>query len=269
MKVFVSDLDGTLYPPNVTDSGEENRAAIRRWREAGNVFAVATARIHQSYPKVAEDLGFAVDYLGGNGAELIFSDQTRILRTIKAEVFLELADWLNAHDVDGTVKMNCQGRWISSDRKHYPYGYPERIRNSLRQSLTRDEVTILPDAEIVNLGIILHPDQRDAIKQALRLKLGSQLNIVSSDRDNLDVIRPDCSKAAALALLAERYKVPLSEVIVIGDSENDLGMFNIVKMSYCMADAEPQIQQKAVQTVRSVAAALELEMAKLQAEQGS
>ena len=221
MKVFVSDLDGTLYPPNVTDSGEENRAAIRRWREAGNVFAVATARIHQSYPKVAEDLGFAVDYLGGNGAELIFSDQTRILRTIKADVFLELADWLNAH---------------------YPYGYPERIRNSLRQSLTRDEVTILPDAEIVNLGIILHPDQRDAVKQALRLKLGSQLNIVSSDRDNLDVIRPDCSKAAALALLAERYKVPLSEVIVIGDSENDVGMFNIVKMSYCMADAEPQIQ---------------------------
>ena len=127
----------------------------------------------------------------------------------------------------------------------------------------------MPDAEIVNLGIILHPDQRDAIKQALRLKLGSQLNIVSSDRDNLDVIRPDCSKAAALALLAERYKVPLSEVIVIGDSENDVGMFNIVKMSYCMADAEPQIQQKAVQTVRSVAAALELEMAKLQAEQGS
>ena len=36
-----------------------------------------------------------------------------------------------------------------------------------------------------------------------------------------------------------------------------------------MADAEPQIQQKAVQTVRSVAAALELEMAKLQAEPGS
>ena len=81
MKLFVSDLDGTLYPPNVTDSGEENRAAIRSWREAGNVFAVATARIHQSYPKVAEDLGFAVDYLGGNGAELIFSDQTRIRKT--------------------------------------------------------------------------------------------------------------------------------------------------------------------------------------------
>lgn len=45
-------------------------------------------------------------------------------------------------------------------------------------------------------------------------------------------------------------------------------MFGFMRINYCMADAEPQIQQKAVQTVRSVAAALELEMAKLQAEPG-
>lgn len=67
-----------MYPPNVTDSGAENRAADQRWRVAGNVFAVATARIHQAYPKVSADLGFAVDFLGGNGAELIFSDGTRM-----------------------------------------------------------------------------------------------------------------------------------------------------------------------------------------------
>ena len=103
MKLFVSDLDGTLYPPNVTDSGAENRAAIQRWRAAGNVFAVATARIHQAYPKVSADLGFAVDFLGGNGAELIFSDGTRMTRTLKAAVFLDVAGWLARHHVDATV----------------------------------------------------------------------------------------------------------------------------------------------------------------------
>lgn len=72
------------------------RAAIQRWRAAGNVFAVATARIHQAYPKVSADLGFAVDYLGGNGAELIFSDGTRMTRTLKAAVFLDVAGWLGA-----------------------------------------------------------------------------------------------------------------------------------------------------------------------------
>lgn len=269
MKVFVSDLDGTLYPPNVTDSGEENRAAIRRWREAGNVFAVATARIHQSYPKVAEDLGFAVDYLGGNGAELIFSDQTRIFRTLKASIFLQLAAWLKREGIDATIKANCGGQWISSDRNHYPYSHPSQVRMSLKQSRTLEEMSLSAEAEIVNLGILIHPDQRDRVKEAMRQQWQDQLQIVSSDVDNLDLIRPDCSKAAALALLAERCKVPLSEVIVIGDSENDVGMFDVVKMSYCMADAEPQIQQKAVQTVRSVAAALKLEMAKLQADSGS
>ena len=125
MKLFVSDLDGTLYPPNVTDSGAENRAAIQRWRAVGNVFAVATARIHQAYPKVAADLGFAVDYLGGNGAELIFSDGTRMTRTLKAAVFLDVADWLARHHVDATVKMTAG---IIHTDTHTGYAVPCWIR---------------------------------------------------------------------------------------------------------------------------------------------
>lgn len=180
MKVFVSDLDGTLYPPNVTDSGEENRAAIRRWREAGNVFAVATARIHQSYPKVAEDLGFAVDYLGGNGAELIFSDQTRIFRTLKASIFLQLAAWLKREGIDATIKANCGGQWISSDRNHYPYSHPSQVRMSLKQSRTLEEMSLSAEAEIVNLGILIHPDQRDRVKE--RCVSGGRTSCKSSAR---------------------------------------------------------------------------------------
>lgn len=256
MKLFVSDLDGTLYPPNVTDSGEENRAAIRRWRKAGNVFAVATARIHQSYPKVVKDLGFAVDYLGGNGAELIFSDQTRIFRTLKASVFLELAAWLKREGIDATIKANCEGQWISSDRNHYPYSHPQQVRMSLKQSKTLEEMSLSAEAEIVNLGILIHPDQRDQVKEALRQRWQDQLQIVSSDVDNLDLIRPDCSKASALALLAQRYAVPLNEVIVIGDSENDVAMFEAVQRSYCMAPAEAAVKAKATRIVSSVAQAL-------------
>ena len=256
MKLFVSDLDGTLYPPNVTDSGAENRAAIQRWRAAGNVFAVATARIHQAYPKVSADLGFAVDFLGGNGAELIFSDGTRMTRTLKAAVFLDVAGWLARHHVDATVKMNCQGQWISSDCRHYPYGHPHRLRRSLLDSVTLAETTVDPNAEILNLGIIIRPDQRDGVKRALREKLAGTVEIVSSDFDNLDLVRPDCSKAAALGILAERIGVPLREVIVIGDSENDVGMFDVVETSYCMAQAEPEVRQKARWVVTSVAEAL-------------
>ena len=182
MKLFVSDLDGTLYPPNVTDSGAENRAAIQRWRAAGNVFTVATARIHQAYPKVSADLGFAVDYLGGNGAELIFSDGTRMTRTLKAAVFLDVAGWLARHHVDATVKMNCQGQWISSDCRHYPYGLPHRLRRSLLDSVTLAETTVDPNAEILNLGIIIRPDQRDGVKRALREKLAGTTTFIIAQR---------------------------------------------------------------------------------------
>ena len=50
--------------------------------------------------------------------------------------------------------------------------------------------------------------------------------------------------------------VPLREVIVIGDSENDVGMFDVVDTSYCMAQAEPEVRQKARWVVTSVAEAL-------------
>ncbi len=123
-------------------------------------------------------------------------------------------------------------------------------------SVTLAETTVDPNAEILNLGIIIRPDQRDGVKRALREKLAGTVEIVSSDFDNLDLVRPDCSKASALGILAERIGVPLREVIVIGDSENDVGMFDVVDTSYCMAQAEPEVRQKARWVVTSVAEAL-------------
>lgn len=267
MKLFVSDLDGTLYCDDQgkdSHCGEENRRAIRQWCAQGNLFAIATARVHKAYEAVIEDLGFPVDFLGGNGAELIFTDHQRILRTVKSELFLDLAEWLESEQFDATIKINIQGQWFSSDRRHYPYDTPERIRNSLASSQTIEEAALSGSEDGVNLGIIVRPDQRDTVKERLRRKLKGIAEVVSSDADNLDLMPPHCSKAEAVLLLLKRHGLTRDDLIVIGDSENDLPMLALTSRSYCMAQAEAAVKAQARFIVSSVAEALNWEMTELE-----
>lgn len=266
MKLFVSDIDGTLYQKvdgNSDFCTQRNLDAIQSWREAGHHFAVATARIHQYYDSMVEQLGFPLDFLGGNGAEIIFSNQEKILRTIPLSFFFELVDWIEQHQIDATVKMNWEGQWICSNRKHYPFATPDRQRASLRQAKTLEEIEIDKSGDGVNMSIILTPESCQAVKEILNKKYAGIMDVVSSDFDNLDCLPFQCSKKEAILLLLERLHLRAEDLIVIGDSENDVAMFSLTKNSYCMSTAEETVKEKANYVVQDVAEAIEIELSKI------
>lgn len=266
MKLFVSDIDGTLYQKvdgNSDVCTQRNLDAIKTWREANHHFAVATARIHLSYDSMVEKLGFPLDFLGGNGAEIIFSNQEKILHTIPLHFFLELVDWIEQQNIDATVKINWKGQWICSNRDHYPFYTLNRQRGSLRQAKTLKEIQVDETDVGINMSIILAPQFFQEVKEALNKKYVGILDIVGSDFDNLDCLPDQCSKKEAILLLLKRLHLSTDDLIVIGDSENDVAMFSLTTNSYCMATAEEAVKQKATYVVSDVAEAIERELAKL------
>ena len=59
--LLASDLDKTLIFDNKIS--EENKDAIRRFKEAGGVFAISTGRPYNGVEKVIEELRVEPDYL--------------------------------------------------------------------------------------------------------------------------------------------------------------------------------------------------------------
>ena len=68
MKIIASDYDGTLNEGGV---GEEKRIAIRKWREAGNLFGIVSGRGIGNIVGLAKEDVIECDFLlGDNGASV-------------------------------------------------------------------------------------------------------------------------------------------------------------------------------------------------------
>ena len=65
-----------------------------------------------------------------------------------------------------------------------------------------------------------------------------------------------CSKGNGIKELAKFYNIDLCDVAVVGDSNNDVNMFEITSNSYCMDHADEEVSKHANHIVKDVAQAI-------------
>jgi hydroxymethylpyrimidine pyrophosphatase-like HAD family hydrolase len=75
--------------------------------------------------------------------------------------------------------------------------------------------------------------------------VGEELAVCSSGPDNLELTAPGVSKGSAVTWLAGRLGLTLDQVMVVGDSLNDLSMFELDCFKVAMANAETEILDRA------------------------
>jgi hydroxymethylpyrimidine pyrophosphatase-like HAD family hydrolase len=59
------------------------------------------------------------------------------------------------------------------------------------------------------------------------------------------------NKGIALEMISEYYNIEINEIACIGDSENDIYMFDKVKYSVAMENALPEVKNKALYITKS------------------
>ena len=76
-------------------------------------------------------------------------------------------------------------------------------------------------------------------------KLGHKYNFNRTSHSWIEVMPKDISKGNAIRKLAEEFNIKLDEILVFGDGENDLSMFDVVKYSVAMGNAMETVKQAA------------------------
>ena len=95
------------------------------------------------------------------------------------------------------------------------------------------------------------PHQRDAFRETLAQRNYPGI-ITTSDQDMIDIGPLNSSKGISISELCQRYNIGQDDLIVVGDSENDIPMFKTTPHSYCIDLAEPRVIQSASHSVASV-----------------
>ncbi|MBQ1622613.1 MAG: HAD hydrolase family protein, partial [Selenomonas sp.] len=92
------------------------------------------------------------------------------------------------------------------------------------------------------LSITSGSEETDARTAILREHFGGTLNAVRSNACYAELLMPGVTKATALVKLAEVLGVDISEVMAIGDAENDLPMLQAAGHAVAMGNAVPAVK---------------------------
>ena len=262
MKLLVCDLDGTLYPKKDVANPhqfEDNINAVKRWMQKGNIFAVATARGLHHYPILNEELGFDVNFIGNNGAACRYINGDVKLKQMPTAIYIDLAKYIKENKINSTIAVGYKGTWLWSSKNCFPVGSDIYTQEFIDTIPIADLDTMDPNFGIERIQVFVEPNEQKEIKALIEARNYSAF-VTTSDVYLIDIIPLNCSKGLSIMELCEMYNISQEDIIVAGDSENDIPMFKVANRSYCIDHASKHVADQATHIIKSVAEIIELEL---------
>lgn len=245
IRLVAIDLDDTLLRDDLTIS-QRTQQVLRQVKEMGVAVTLATGRMFPAARPYAELLGFDLPLITYQGALVknAFSGEVIYYRPLSEEV----ARRVIAFGREKRVQVN----YYLDDRlyveKITPQGEHYSSLAGVPFSLVSDLERLLEKGPPTKLLVIDEEPKVDTYLAELREIIegeGLAAHLTKSKPLYLEVNHPEATKGVALRVLAERLNVRREEIMAFGDSYNDLDMLEFAGIGVAVANARPEVRQRA------------------------
>lgn len=242
--VIALDLDGTALLPNNTVSNETKRA-VKNAREAGIHVVIATGRICSEAREFAQQIGADDTMVTSGGAALSsvrYADNTMRVSipwelAVRAAAIVERIGMTAMVYVGNTLIVTAHDDKIFGQYKsNEGYLAAKRVVESTSECIANEKLSV--DKIFVRSK---DSNMLENAKKQLQEILG--IRVMSSAKDNLEIISPIADKGMALSMLCRSYGTDISRAAAIGDSENDLEMLKAVCLPIAMGNAADTVKE--------------------------
>lgn len=250
IRLLVIDIDGTLLNPEGMITAR-TLASVQAAKEAGVVVTLATARRYCNTAPIADELGIDCPLILCDGALIVQHPAAQVLHThpLTVSVAQQAVNIMASyeHDVQPVVHPNLglveevwtgpaerDNLWIEA----YILAYPDRVHR-------------MPYAELCTghpnpLRVVAFASEEsiEALKPAIAT-LNCSWNAIKRGNygcAEMAVMAPDCSKASGVIALARTLNIPLTEVMAIGDNNNDIPMLQAAGWGVAMGQAPTSVK---------------------------
>mgnify|MGYP003773169955 CR=1 FL=1 len=260
MKLIAIDLDGTLLNSESVPS-LNNLEAIKNTLSGNHIVVICTGRA--SYD-VAYLLGkeVKIPIIGVNGST-IHDHNGELLYKVCLDKFTckKIIDYFQENDMyfeiftneaiystyDGEGKLKAEMDIIKSEN-------PNLDKNDLWKSAiqqikqfgikpTRNMNEIL-EREIDVYKIMTFTYNEELLEKTRRyFSLEEKVSLTAASQRTVELIPKVANKGAAVKFLSRHYNISLDDVIVIGDSYNDISMFSVGGTKVAMGNAIDEIKK--------------------------
>ncbi|MCR5309564.1 MAG: Cof-type HAD-IIB family hydrolase [Bacilli bacterium] len=267
-KLLAVDLDGTLfYPKRLTRRiPKKNVAFLRKWIDAGNKVVLISSRSNDFMQKLNKEIKRPVDMVCHLGAQIRINDELvrdvcidknhlkTVLEEIKAN-YKTLSYMICTEDLPmcmrGNKDLNAFTRFFYKFWYFFQGKYKEKyvVDNKVFEDLLANSRTFM--ARIL-FGV---KKKNSQVAKELNKKLRERFpDIEFSWTDIIIEMSPaGCTKSDSLDFYVEKTGFKKEDVYVVGDSGNDITMFQeYYEHSYCMAHSYSSVKKYAKNVISRV-----------------
>jgi Cof subfamily protein (haloacid dehalogenase superfamily) len=255
IRLIVFDLDGTAL-------NGEKKISPRTWAafdaviEAGISIVPATGRQLNFLPQGLPEHPGIPYIIANNGATVFSPIEKKILlhqpfgaegaravlaecRTCKALIF--------GSNAERSVLDNGGACWddreIMALYRQWESLWSPRLGN-LEEVFLSGGKENHPGQELCKFALVFTQKAEHA-RSLEKLKARADVQVTSSDRNNLELVRPGVGKETAMRFVAEKLGLAMSQVMSIGDNLNDTGMIREAGFGVAMGNALPEVKAEA------------------------
>lgn len=259
-KMIVSDLDGTLLNDYKEVSKENIELIKRAYSEKGIITVIATGRpfgyeIFNLYGNCFSDYIIACD-----GAIIKNSKTNKCVHKVAFtnQEILKLRKIYLEEDTD-YMMLNTEEETIKEvkDLKINLQDTGADIGNN-KSKIENIEELVENNPNMTKLLCVVGSANTEALEKVIK-KISHLKNIETTDISKyiyktekstfeakyIDIMKKGCSKKNAIHILADKLGIKQEEIIVIGDSGNDISMFESAGLKIAMENAEDYLKEKA------------------------
>ena len=267
-KVLAVDLDGTLfYPKKLTRCiSKRNVNFLRRWIDSGNRLVIVTSRSHTFTERLKEEIQRDYDVINCTSSQIFHKGELIYEKNMPNEdissIFEKIIERYKPKALLMTTKNQpCviyQPKKISFFMKlmykiwylfQFHYREPSVIDNDIfLEELHHGEVFKI-------MTFFGFGKKKGVLSKEINKELREKYPEIESSWSMIvnELTPKDCNKGAGLERYCRLLNVESKDVLVVGDSGNDISMFNrYYENSYCMSHAYPSVKKYAHHVISRV-----------------
>ncbi|HHY60906.1 MAG TPA: HAD family phosphatase [Clostridia bacterium] len=245
-KLVALDLDGTLLTED-KEVTPETVAAVRRVRERGCEVTLCTGRMFAATLPYARELGITLPLITYNGG-LVMTPESR-------EVLYQRS-LPNRYAREIIARAREEG--LAINYYHEDRLLVEEITEQHRLYAAWSRVPLEPVEDLLALPhdplkILLMGDEEklNRLAEEFRRQWDGTVYVTKSWPTFLEFMHPEANKGLGLKALLDHLGLDKSQVLAIGDSYNDLEMFQYAGFAVAMGNGEEAVKKAAHYVTKS------------------
>lgn len=236
------DMDNTLLDENLNIS-QGNKDAIAALLASGKKFIICTGRGIYGVERYIEELSLSK----GDGGYVICQNGGTVYRLPDCQLVLE-----RSFDMEllSPVIRAAQRFGVDIQMYYDRILMAEKLTDRIKQYCSKmgTTITILPNALEYKGKLtkcLLNGNRRQLyyVQDMVAEEISGKLNMFFSNQEFLEFTALDANKGNAMLALADELSINKSEMIALGDSENDESMIKMAGLGIAVQNAQLHIKQ--------------------------